>query len=235
VLAHELKSPLAAIEGYLNIMRDRSLGSDVSAYEASIDRSLVRLDGARKLIFDLLDLTRIESGQKKRDLAEVDLVEVARSAIETVQPMAQPRGIGVTLLAPAALPLVADRGEIEIILNNLVSNAVKYNRDHGSVTVRLEERADNMLALLVQDTGIGMTKEEAALLFGEFVRIKNPKTRAIPGSGLGLSIVKRLAELYGGSASVVSTPDAGSTFSVMLSRQAAALPAAPPAPAASAS
>jgi signal transduction histidine kinase len=222
VLAHELKAPLAAIEGYLNILQDRALGNEVSAYAEPIQRTLVRLDGMRKLIFDLLDLTRIESGQKRRDLADVDLVEVARTAIETVQPLADRRGIDVTLLAPPALRLTADRGEIEIIFNNLVSNAVKYNRDQGSVSVRLEERADGTLAIAVQDTGIGMTKEESARLFGEFVRIKNAKTRAIPGSGLGLSILKRLAELYGGSVSVATTPDVGSTFTVSLCRCSAA-------------
>jgi len=219
VLAHELKAPLAAIEGYLNILQDRALGNEVSAYEEPIQRTLVRLDGMRKLIFDLLDLTRIESGQKRRDLADVDLVEVARAAMETAQPLAERRGIHVTLLAPPALRLTADRGELEIILNNLVSNAVKYNRDQGSVSVRLvEEQAGDMLAIAVQDTGIGMTTEESARLFGEFVRIKNARTRAIPGSGLGLSIVKRLAELYGGSVSVATTPDVGSTFTVTLSR-----------------
>ncbi len=218
VLAHELKAPLAAIEGYLNILQDHALGNEVDAYAEPIQRTLVRLDGMRKLIFDLLDLTRIESGQKRRDLADVDLVEVARTAIETVQPLADRRGIVVTLLAPPALRLTADRGEIEIILNNLVSNAVKYNRDQGSVSVRLEERVDGTLAIAVQDTGIGMTAEESARLFGEFVRIKNAQTRAIPGSGLGLSILKRLAELYGGSVSVATTPDVGSTFTVSLCR-----------------
>lgn len=221
VLAHELKAPLAAVEGYLNILRDHALGADVTAYDEPVKRSLIRLDGARKLIFDLLDLTRIESGQKKRDLAVVNLVDVARAAIEAVQADADGRGIFVTLLAPESLALTADRGELDIILNNLVSNAVKYNRDRGSVSVRLTEQDADTLVVAVQDTGIGLSKDEAAKLFGEFVRIKNQKTRTIPGSGLGLSIVKRLAELYGGGVSVLSTPDVGSTFTVVLKRASA--------------
>ena len=222
VLSHELKAPLAAVEGYLNILRDRALGDQVSAYDEPIRRSLLRLDGARKLIFDLLDLTRIESGQKKRDLQPVDLVEVARAAIEAVQVDAQARGIAVTLQAPERLLLTADRGELDIVLNNLVSNAVKYNRDGGSVLVRLAEQGADALEVAVQDTGIGLAPDEVAKLFGEFVRIRNQKTRAIPGSGLGLSIVKRLAELYGGGVSVASTPDVGSTFTVVLRREAKA-------------
>jgi signal transduction histidine kinase len=220
VLAHELKAPLAAIEGYLNVLRDHTLGDDLGSYADPINRSLVRLDGARKLIYDLLDLTRIESGQKSRELVELDLVEVARSVIDATSPAAQQRGIGITLMAPPALRMTADRGELEIILSNLVGNAVKYNREHGSVSVRLEDR-DGAAVVAVQDTGIGLTPEEAARLFGEFVRIKNAKTRAIPGSGLGLSIVKRLAELYGGGVKVDSAPDVGSTFTVILPRPAA--------------
>lgn len=222
VLSHELKAPLAAVEGYLNILRDRALGPEVGAYDEPIKRSLIRLDGARKLIFDLLDLTRIESGQKKRELGRVDLVEVARSAIEAVQADADRRGIAVSLVAPPSLELVADRGELDIVLNNLVSNAVKYNRDQGRVTVTLAEREPDTLAVAVEDTGIGLTPDEAAKLFGEFVRIKNAKTRTIPGSGLGLSIVKRLAQLYGGGVAVESTPDVGSTFTVVLKRSSAA-------------
>ena len=88
VLAHELKAPLAAIEGYLRIIQDRSAGDDQAAYDHMLDRSLVRLEGMRKLIVDLLDLTRIESGQKQRDLKDLDVREVARTSIETLLPSA---------------------------------------------------------------------------------------------------------------------------------------------------
>ena len=101
--------------------------------------------------------------------------------------------------------MMADRGEIEMILNNLVSNAVKYNRDGGRVDVTLRPDAGAVL-IAVADTGIGMTAEEAGRLFGEFVRIKNDQTRHILGSGLGLSIVKKLAALYNGEAWVTSEP-----------------------------
>jgi signal transduction histidine kinase len=111
-----------------------------------------------------------------------------------------------------------DRGEIEIVLNNLISNAVKYNRDNGTVTVKLSDSPDEVV-MTVSDTGIGMSEEERERLFGEFVRIKNDKTRNILGSGLGLNIVKRIAALYDGRVSVESTPDVGSTFSVVLKKQ----------------
>jgi signal transduction histidine kinase len=215
VLAHELKAPLAAVEGYLQIIRDRKAGDNPDTYAHMLERSLVRTEGMRKLIGDLLDMTRIESGRKRRDFAPVDLADVARAAIETAAPEAQRRGIAVDLRADGPVVLRADRGELEIILNNLVSNAVKYNRDGGRVDVTLAAHGAGAV-ITVADTGIGMEAEEAERLFGEFVRIKNEKTRNILGSGLGLSIVRKLATMYGGEATVQSTPDVGSTFTVTL-------------------
>ena len=214
VLVHELKAPLVAVEGYLRLLQEGA-ATDPDTAKRAVDRSLVRLDGMRKLIVDLLDLTRIESGQKTREFSSVDVAEVARTAIETALPAAQERTIAMELHAPGPVLLQADRGEIEIMLNNLVSNAVKYNRDSGRIDVTVSGGGQGV-TMVVKDTGIGMTKEETAKLFGEFVRIKNAKTRNIMGSGLGLSIVRKLATLYGGDVTVSSQPDVGTTFTVHL-------------------
>jgi len=215
VLAHELKSPLAAIDGYLRILKDETLGRDIGAYRKAIDRSLIRLDGMRKLIFDLLDMTRIESGQKARKLESLDVREVAADVVETVALSAEERGVGIRIDAPAPVPMVADRGEIQIVLSNLISNAVKYNRDHGSVDVALRRDAETV-SIRVADTGIGMTAAEASTLFQDFVRIRNAKTRRILGSGLGLSTTRKIAALYGGDVTVSSTPEVGSIFTATL-------------------
>ncbi|MCX7818547.1 MAG: hybrid sensor histidine kinase/response regulator [Kiritimatiellae bacterium] len=229
VLAHELKAPIGAVEGILKLLEQRVLGNDLSAYDAQIRRALARLEGMRKLIFDLLDLTRIEAGERRRDLQPVDVAEVARAAIETVATEAAARRITVVLRADGPVTMTADRGELEIILNNLLTNAVKYNRDGGRVEVRLSRR-DGGVAIEVEDTGIGMTAAEAARLFQEFSRIRNEKTRHISGSGLGLSTVKKLAQLYQGDVTVRSEPDVGSTFTVTLAD--AVLPATAREPAA---
>ena len=211
VLSHELKAPLNAIEGYLNLLQE----DEPAERRQMIDRSLIRLDGMRKLIFDLLDLTRIESGQKARQFAEVDVATVAKKTIELFATEAADRHIKLTLDASQPVNMVADAGELEIVLNNLVSNAVKYNREGGSVTVTLDRR-DDTVRLQVTDTGIGLTPEESAKLFNEFVRIKNEDTFKILGSGLGLSTVRKLAHLYRGDASVKSEKGVGSTFTVTL-------------------
>jgi signal transduction histidine kinase len=221
VLAHELKSPLTAVEGNMFIMRDHLAGEAIKDYDHLVDRSLVRLEGMKKLIFDLLDLTRLESGQKKRSLGRTDACLVARHAIETHGALAAEKGVSISLEGPETLFLNADVGELEMIFNNLVSNAVKYNKEGGTVQVALQN-LDSAVSIAVRDSGIGMTREEVARLFGEFARIKNRKTMNILGSGLGLSILKRVARLYGGQVCVESVPDQGSTFTVTLQKEQAA-------------
>ncbi|MBN1437144.1 MAG: response regulator [Sedimentisphaerales bacterium] len=219
VLAHELKAPIGAVEGYLNIARDHGLGSNITDYDRVIERSLVRLEGMRKMILDLLDMTHIESGQKKRELINLDLVAQAKAALETFTAQAAQRGITIELHAPKTLQITADQGEIEIVFNNLISNAVKYNRDQGHVDITLTDQGENV-TIAVADTGIGMTPEESARLFQDFVRIKNEKTKNTLGSGLGLSILKKLALMYQGNIQVTSIPDKGSTFTATLAKHA---------------
>jgi len=211
VLSHELKAPLNAIEGYLKILQN----DEPPERRMMIDRSLIRLDGMRKLIFDLLDLTRIESGQKVRSFAAVDVTDVARRTIDLFTAEAAERNISITLDTTQPVEMTADPSEIEIVLNNLVSNAVKYNREGGSVTIAIERRGEHV-KIQVSDTGIGLTPEECAKLFNEFVRIKNEDTYKILGSGLGLSTVRKLAQMYGGEATVKSEKGVGSTFTVTL-------------------
>ena len=215
VLSHELKSPLNAIEGYLKIMQDKQVGDNIDDYQAMIDRSLVRIKGMRNLIMDLLDITRLESGAKKRDIKKIDLVEIAKMSKDTVEPLAIQKNVKIHLDLPEDQIFNGDSNELEIIFNNLLSNAIKYNVESGNVYFCMDEK-NGEIVLKVRDTGIGISEEDLPRLFGEFSRIKNSKTRDITGSGLGLNIVKRMVELYKGSISVESEPDKGTTFTIQL-------------------
>lgn len=215
VLSHELKSPLNAIEGYLKIMQDKQVGDNIDDYQAMIDRSLVRIKGMRNLIMDLLDITRLESGAKKRDIKKIDLVEIAKLSKDTVEPLAIQKNVKIHLDLPESQIFNGDSNELEIIFNNLLSNAIKYNVESGNVYFCMDEK-NGEIVLKVRDTGIGISEEDLPRLFGEFSRIKNSKTRDITGSGLGLNIVKRMVELYKGSISVESEPDKGTTFTIFL-------------------
>lgn len=215
VLSHELKAPLNAIEGYLKLIRERQNGNKLEDYDVMIDRSLERIKGMRSLILDLLDLTRVESGKAKRNIVEVKLDQVAMTAMDTMRPYAIQRDVTMHLTSPPDLTVSADAEELEIIFNNLISNAIKYNREGGKVECTLGEE-EGCIKISVTDTGIGLSESELERIFDDFVRIKNEKTKNITGSGLGLSIVKKLTDNYKGSIDVESTPDQGSTFIVRL-------------------
>jgi signal transduction histidine kinase len=214
VLVHELKAPLGAVEGYLNSILD-GVVSDEQTLRRVVTRSVARIQGMRQLILDLLDVTRLEAGMKARKFAPMNLADVARECMDALRPQAEAKNVGMELVAGADLNLVAVRAEIEIVLNNLLTNAIKYNREGGSVHVALAKH-DDVFEIAVRDTGFGLSREEAAKLFNDFVRIKNAKTRGIEGSGLGLATVKRIAGMYHGDAIVGSEPDKGSTFTVTL-------------------
>ncbi len=215
VLSHELKSPINAVEGYLRIMKEKQVGDQLDDYMEMIERSLVRMAGMRNLIMDMLDLTRIETGKKRRFLKKVDLAEIATLAIHTMEPMAIQRNLHMELSTDKPFYFIADSEEMEIILNNLISNAVKYNRDGGKVTVVLDRKRDKV-TIQVIDTGIGISAEDQTQLFQEFSRIKNAQTRNISGSGLGLSIVKKMVALYKGDIKLHSEVGVGTTISVIL-------------------
>jgi signal transduction histidine kinase len=215
VLSHELKAPLNAIEGYLKMIQERQNGSKIEDYDVMINRSLDRIKGMRSLILDLLDLTRVESGKAKRNIAATDLSAVARTAMDTMRPYAIQRDVKLNLHHNGPVFMQADAEEMEIIFNNLISNAIKYNKDGGTVDFTIEQQ-DGCMNICVVDTGIGMTPLEIDSIFDDFVRIKNDKTKNITGSGLGLSIVKKLIENNAGKIEVSSVPDQGSIFNVRL-------------------
>jgi two-component system, sensor histidine kinase and response regulator len=215
VLSHELKAPLNAIEGYLKMVKERQNGVKLEDYDVMIDRSLDRIKGMRSLILDMLDLTRVESGKAKRNITTVDLSAIAKTAMDTMRPYAIQRDVKLNLQTSGSVTLQADAEEMEIIFNNLISNAIKYNRDGGKVDFTIE-KDEGCMSICVVDTGIGMTPIEIEKIFGDFVRIKNDKTKNITGSGLGLTIVKKLIDNYSGKIEVTSIPDQGSTFKVRL-------------------
>jgi len=213
VLSHELKAPLNAIEGYLKLMQEKQAGDNIDDYQDMIDRSLSRVKSMRTLIMDLLDLTKIDSEKKKRDLRELDLGLIAKSAMDGMTPLAVQRDVKLNITIEGQPSLMADAEEMEIIFNNLISNAVKYNKDGGSVDCVISSNPDEVTVKVV-DTGFGISNEDIPKLFQEFSRIKNASTRNITGTGLGLSIVKKLVDLYGGKIDVESTPEQGTTFTL---------------------
>ncbi|HPV22528.1 MAG TPA: HAMP domain-containing sensor histidine kinase, partial [bacterium] len=212
--SHELKSPLAAVTGYMNIIKNRTLGDDLGTYIPSIERSILRLEGMKRLISDMLDLTRIESGVKVRNICEHVISEIVADMVEGIRTQASERKISVTTEIPD-FKISVDRVDIEIILTNLLTNAVKYNKDGGSIKLTAH-KIGRALKIQCLDSGIGMTEEEVSRLFQEFTRIRNEQTKNILGNGLGLSILKKVVSLYDGEVSVSSKYGEGTEFTVIL-------------------
>jgi two-component system sensor histidine kinase/response regulator len=218
VLSHELKAPLNALEGYLRMMQEKQAGDRIEDYATPIERSLQRIQGMRSLIMDLLDFTKIRLDRKEEKIQEVNMAEVASDSIVTVQPYAIQMDVTINLDVRSDVSIMADPDDMEIVFNNLISNAVKYNKIGGKAEITIDS-SDIEAILIFADTGIGITRNDTENLFTEFVRIKNEKTRNISGSGLGLSIVKKVVELYHGTINVESTPDVGTVFTIRLPKK----------------
>jgi two-component system, sensor histidine kinase and response regulator len=223
VLSHELKAPLNALEGYLRMMQEKQSGEKLDDYAVPIDRSLQRIQGMRNLIMDLLDFTKIRLERKEEKIQEVDLEVIASGAIVTVQPFAIQMDVSVKLDVRSKALIMADPDDIEIVFNNLLSNAVKYNKFGGKAEITIDS-SDSEAIIMISDSGIGIKQEDIENLFTEFVRIKSEKTKNITGSGLGLSIVKKVVEMYKGSINVSSIPNEGTIFTVRLPKKLINIP-----------
>jgi two-component system phosphate regulon sensor histidine kinase PhoR len=213
-MVHEMKSPLGAVRAMIEVATDKSLGGELDSYMPMLTRAEDRIDSLVQLIGDLLSLSRSEQAQTEPRLQDVPTAVDAALGLELERLGA--RDITVhTDLEEGLPPVLLPDGDLELILSNLVGNAVKYNRDGGSVTVRAC-RDGEWVRIEVEDTGLGIAEENLELVLTEFFREKRTETRGLEGSGLGLTITKRLAERSGGHLSVESQEGKGSTFSVLL-------------------
>jgi signal transduction histidine kinase len=216
MVAHEVKNPLAAAEGWLNLILSGLAKQDPEEEKRMIQRSLVRIRTLRTLVTELLNITAIQTGNFTLRRSPVEVAKVAAEAAEAVREKSQEKNISLSFTAggPAEKAL-ADPDALLMIFSNLIDNAIKYTPDGGHVGVHVTQ--DGMyVRVSVKDDGIGMEPADRDKIFDEFYRAKNDYTANVPGTGLGLALVKRLIELHQGRISVDSSPGAGSQFVVQL-------------------
>jgi len=212
-VSHELKTPLAAIRGMAETLRDGALGDTETAHRF-VGRILDQCARLPALLEDLLTLSRLESPLGAQEPEPVDLDALARQAVEVITPAAVERDVAVET-STIAETLPGDADALERLLLNLLDNAVKYNHPGG--TVRLDVRRDaEQVIIEVRDTGIGIPTEHLPRIFERFYRVDRARSRSEGGTGLGLAIVKHVAQLHGGRVEVESEPGKGSTFRVLL-------------------
>jgi len=215
MVAHELRAPLAAVDGYLSVM-EKGYVQDREKQAEIINRSKQRIQALLDLVSDLLDVSRMEAGAIQREILPQQIDSVLHEVVDLMQPIANQNQIGLESQTPERLPLIhADREELVRLFSNLLSNAIKYNTRNGSVWVRAEQDKQ-CVKVSVADTGIGISKEGQSRLFSEFFREKRDETRGIQGTGLGLSIVKNIVDFYHGRFEVQSELGQGSVFTVYL-------------------
>jgi signal transduction histidine kinase len=216
-VSHELRTPLTSISGFLEMMQDEEdrLDDTGRQYLNVIRRSTERL---YSLVEDLLLVAQIEAKRVELDLEDVDVAELAGRAVEAMRPAAGEKGVTLEVVSDHPPTARGDQIRLTQVLDNLVSNAVKFTDEGGVVTVTVNRNGDGV-DLVVKDTGIGVSSEEQGQVFTRFFRASTATKRAIPGTGLGLAISRALVEQHGGTISFSSREGEGTTVTVRLPAQ----------------
>src|ERR687892_1116575 len=216
LVSHELRTPLTSIRGYTELLLDGEAGEltdDQRQFLAVVERNSHRL---LHLVGDLLFLAQIEAGKLALEVDVLDLGAVASESVEAARPAAEEKGVTLALATgPEAPPLAGDRARIGQLLDNLVSNAVKFTPSGGSVDIRVRSLGKRAV-LEVRDSGIGIPAGEQQFLFQRFFRTSTATEQAIQGTGLGLAISKAIVDAHDGRITLTSEEDVGTTFRVEL-------------------
>jgi signal transduction histidine kinase len=213
LISHDLRTPLTSIMGYLELtMDDETLGEDTRGYLEIVQRNSDRL---LRLVNDLLFVARVEAGELDLHPLELGLTSIVQQSVEEAGPRARDKRVELRAAVQDVPEIWADRGRMFQLLDNLISNAIKFTPEGGQVDVRLSPDGPNV-RLEVADTGIGISAAEQARLFERFYRASTATERHIPGTGLGLYIAHAIVGAHDGRIEVQSEPGAGTTFLVEL-------------------
>ncbi|MBR9977931.1 MAG: response regulator, partial [Bacteroidetes bacterium] len=215
-MSHELRTPLNAVLTLgraLRLQLHERISEEEDAYLGVIERNGKQL---LEIINDMLELSRLDSGQHEWERESVDPATTAGSIVEGLRPLADNKGLELTVNAAEKLPtLYVERRAVEMILQNLIGNAIKFTESGGRVEVEIYADA-SQLHMVVRDTGIGIPEEHLSSIFGEFQQVDSSARRKFDGVGLGLAIAMKSARRLGGSIDVRSKLGEGSEFSVTL-------------------
>jgi signal transduction histidine kinase len=211
-VAHELRTPLSNLKGYLEAISDGVVKPD----EATISSLNEEASSLSRLVEDLQELSLADAGELKITAQSEDINKLIKETVTALQPKAADKGLTLTADLPAVLPpLNIDALRIKQVLNNLLDNAVAHTGKDGIITVTAREQ-NNRVSISVSDTGEGIPPEDLPMIFERFYRVDKSRARKTGGSGLGLTITKRLVEAHSGTIEVKSQPGKGSTFTFTL-------------------
>ena len=214
--SHELRTPLTIIKGQIDVSLQKE--REPEAYRQVLQAVNEEIDRLIRLAGSLLTLTRADAGQIPLTFESMDMAEVMDGVLEQLQSVATAKGVGLRLEPGPAVAIQADEDLLLQLMLNLLDNAIKYTPPVGEVTVGWRVNG-TQVTLQVQDTGLGISSEHLPHLFDRFYRVDRARSRAEGGVGLGLAISRWIAEAHGGAIEVESSPNQGSTFTVLLPTQ----------------
>ena len=216
MVSHELRRPLIDVQEYLEVVRGGITGKLTLQQKKILEKTSGQINTLLVLIKDWLDMSRIEAGRMLENLESLDFSQILNKTVDLLRGKIKSKKITLEVNIPPHLPLIkGEKLSIERVFTNLICNAIDYNREEGKISVKAKEEGEYVI-VEVSDTGIGISQKDIPFIFDEFFRVKNRKTQHITGSGLGLSIVKKIVEAHKGSIEVRSKPGKGSTFTVLL-------------------
>jgi len=213
--SHELRTPLAAVSGFIDTLRGHAK-DDAEARERFLEIMSVETGRMRRLIDDLLSLTRIELNEHNPPQGTVDLSVIVRDAATALGPLASADSVTIDVAKQGSLPVTGDRDELIQVFQNLIHNAIKYGRSGGRVRIALGREGSDRVFAAVEDEGEGIPRELIPRLTERFYRVDVKRSRERGGTGLGLAIVKHILNRHQGRLQIESTPGKGSTFTVFL-------------------
>jgi len=211
LVSHELKTPLSAIRTSAEFLESEDTSASPVEKEM-LENIIMSVDRLTRLVNEILDLSKIEAGKMEYHFERVNFQEIAEVALENIRPIALKKNIQVSVDIPVNLsPVLGDREKLIIVLNNLLSNALKFTQNEGKILLSAKDDQENIM-VRVEDNGIGMEKEKLVKIFDKFYQVDSTSRRKIGGSGLGLSISSGIIKAHGSEIRVESEPGAGSTF-----------------------
>jgi len=216
MVTHQLRSPLVAIVQYFEVILAGMVGKVEEKQKELILKAKDRLEALLQLINDWLDVTRLNGGEIIEKGKSFPLKNLLKKLVDFMQPYAKENDISLELKPISGSASVhGDEESLEQVFSNLISNAINYNKPKGSVTISVKEEKEFM-AIEIRDTGIGIAKEHIPLIFDQFYRVSRSESQKHKGTGLGLTIAKKIVDTHGGSIQVSSELGKGSTFTVLL-------------------
>lgn len=213
-VSHELRTPIFSVQGYLETLLDGAM-DDPAVARPFLEKAYNNALRLNALLSDLIDISRIESGELKFSFRYFDISELLRDLVNATELRAQQRNVTLACEVPAAAQAYGDKERLTQVITNLIENAIKYNVDGGTVTVSAVE-ADGGLRVSVRDTGLGIAEEHLPRIFERFYRVDKDRSRAVGGTGLGLAIVKHILEGHRAPITVKSEPGVGTEIAFVL-------------------